>query len=257
VDPAPSESIFLGFLATNALAWTDGETNRLVRLLTTLAVKLAPFHLHMPAQIELVKTSGHEEGQAAYTRANAILLPPNQIRSASEDLLAHELFHVLSRQNPKLRKRLYRIVGFEQIPDVALPGDLARLKLTNPDGVQSVMIRVRLRDRSVPVMPILYSSATRVDNAQEGEFFDHLVFKLLPLREVEGRYSAQPSEGAVELLSPEEVTGFYEQIGRNTKYIIHPDEILADNFVHLLNQAPDLPNPAIVAELKRIFLAPD
>ena len=257
VDPAPSESVFLGFLSTNALAWTDAETNRLVRLLTTLSGKMAPFHLPMPARIELVKTSGREEGQAAYTRANAVLLPPRQIRSTSEDLLAHELFHILSRQNPELRKRLYRIVGFEQIPDVALPGDLARLKLTNPDGVQSVMIRVRLRDQSMPVMPILYSSAARVDNVQGGEFFDHLVFKLLPLREAEGTFSARTSEGAVELLAPEEVTGFYEQIGRNTKYIIHPDEILADNFVHLLHQTPDLPTPRIVADLKRLLLAPD
>ncbi len=27
------------------------------------------------------------------------------------------------------------------------------------------------------------------------------------------------------------ITGFYEQIGTNTQYIIHPDEVLADNFV--------------------------
>ena len=25
--------------------------------------------------------------------------------------------------------------------------------------------------------------------------------------------------------------GFYEQIGKNTQYIIHPDEVLADNFI--------------------------
>ena len=30
-----------------------------------------------------------------------------------------------------------------------------------------------------------------------------------------------------------ESAGFFEQVGRNTGYIIHPDEILAENFVKL------------------------
>ena len=43
---------------------------------------------------------------------------------------------------------------------------------------------------------------------------------------------------------------FYEKIGKNTNYVIHPDEILADNFVHLVMQDPDLMTPRIVDELR-------
>ena len=34
-------------------------------------------------------------------------------------------------------------------------------------------------------------------------------------------------------LNMEEVENFFEQIGKNTNYIIHPDEVLADNFIFL------------------------
>ena len=32
------------------------------------------------------------------------------------------------------------------------------------------------------------------------------------------------------LLDPEDLPDYHRRIGRNTNYIIHPDEILADNF---------------------------
>ena len=40
-------------------------------------------------------------------------------------------------------------------------------------------------------------------------------------------------------LNLDEVEGFYEQIQRNTNYIIHPDEILADNFIFLVQAKKD------------------
>jgi hypothetical protein len=51
------------------------------------------------------------------------------------------------------------------------------------------------------------------------------------------------------LLDPKQTPSFHQQIGSNTKYILHPDEILADNFMHLMMQKPDLPNPEIVNEM--------
>ena len=33
---------------------------------------------------------------------------------------------------------------------------------------------------------------------------------------------------------PEKEPAFLDKIGKNTNYIIHPDEILADNFVRLV-----------------------
>ena len=52
---------------------------------------------------------------------------------------------------------------------------------------------------------------------------------------------------------PDAVPDFAEQIGRNTKYIIHPEEVLADNFVFLLNGRIDLPTQRVVEEMGRIL----
>ena len=58
-------------------------------------------------------------------------------------------------------------------------------------------------------------------------------------------------DGQPHLLDAEKTASYHEQIGKNTRYIIHPDEILADNFVHLVNQTKDLPSPKIVASMRK------
>jgi hypothetical protein len=57
------------------------------------------------------------------------------------------------------------------------------------------------------------------------------------------------------LFEPSQVPGFSEQVGQNTKYIIHPEEILADNFVFLLNGRINLPSPRVVESMGRILQA--
>jgi hypothetical protein len=51
------------------------------------------------------------------------------------------------------------------------------------------------------------------------------------------------------------VPGYDAQIGANTKYVIHPEEILADNFVFLVDGRIDLPTPRVVEAMGRILQA--
>ena len=51
-----------------------------------------------------------------------------------------------------------------------------------------------------------------------------------------------------------DVSGYFEQIGNNTEYIIHPEEILADNFVILINKKKNVQNPTIVAAMKAVLM---
>ena len=44
------------------------------------------------------------------------------------------------------------------------------------------------------------------------------------------------NNGKTTLLKPDEAEGFFEQIGRNTSYILHPEETLANNFVFLITE---------------------
>ena len=43
------------------------------------------------------------------------------------------------------------------------------------------------------------------------------------------------------------------QIGRNTRYIIHPEEILADNFVLLVRGERKVRTPRIIDDLQRVL----
>jgi hypothetical protein len=49
------------------------------------------------------------------------------------------------------------------------------------------------------------------------------------------------------------VSGFYEQVGRNTEYIIHPEEILADNFAMLVMGDQNVPSPEILRKVQGVL----
>jgi hypothetical protein len=42
-------------------------------------------------------------------------------------------------------------------------------------------------------------------------------------------------------------------VGRNTDYIIHPEEILADNFALLMSGASGAPSPEIIKKLEEVL----
>ena len=252
-----TEKEFLEFAGSNVLPWSPGETNQLTAVLQAVRPRLAPWNLPFPSAIPLIKTSGKEEGNASYTRQNAVVLAQREVLATGhvlEDLIIHELFHVLSRHNPDLRKQLYRIVGFTPINEIAYPDALRPRKITNPDGVQSGWaINVTNQNQDLFAVPILFASTSQYNPTKGGEFFDYLIFKLLVVTNQGGRWQPKLMAGKPHLLEPQESQGFFEQVGRNTDYIIHPDEILAVNFVHLINGETNLATPRIVEEMKKVF----
>jgi len=149
-------------------------------------------------------------------------------------LIAHELFHIASRYDKAWRDAMYATIGFLPIEEVTLPLQFASLKITNPDAPRiDAAIKVQSDDSMVWVAPLLQSTVDHYAAAQGGEF--HKFLKLTWLEVARGE---QPP-GRAELTQPPrlretaQLGGFLEQIGRNTKYIIHPEEILADNFAQL------------------------
>ena len=59
--------------------------------------------------------------------------------------------------------------------------------------------------------------------------------------------------GKTVIYSIDQTEDFYDKIGKNTKYIINPEEILADNFAYMLMQKKDLPNPEIPQKIAAIL----
>ena len=90
-------------------------------------------------------------------------------------------------------------------------------------------------------IPILYARTPKYDPKKGGEFFDYLQFRLALVSP-----DAGPGSKA-RFVDVREVQGFFEQIGQNTDYIIHPEEILAENFSLLFVESSPVPTPAIPA----------
>ena len=254
-DRAVTEAEYLAFVGANVLEWTDEERAALSAAVESVEKRLRALAVPIPADVVLIKTTGREEGGAAYTRANAIILPLSMLQPAGklEHLICHELFHILSRRNASLRERLYGAIGFKQCKEAVLPPDLAPRRITNPDAPRNDhFIRVQLDGNEVAAVPVLFSRTPSYDAARGGEFFEYLQMQLLVAERVGDL--ARP-DGSRKLVPLEQVSGFYEQVGRNTSYIIHPEEILAENFAQLVLQQQDVRSPEIQEKLRRALVA--
>jgi hypothetical protein len=257
-DRDVSESEYLAFVARQAMDWTSSEKLRVMPILESFRAKTAALNLRFPPLILLLKTTGLEEGMAAYCRGPAIVIPAKLIdgdQTQLEPLIFHELFHVYRSHNPAERSALYKIVGFHVCPEIVLPPELSARKITNPDApLLDSFIQVRAGNSSVAATPVLFARTKRYDTKTGGEFFDSMVFKLLILaRPDSGFQPALLPDGGADLRSPADIPDYLDQIGRNTKYIIHPDEILADNFVLMINQVSSVPTPRIPQSMRTLL----
>jgi hypothetical protein len=258
-DREVSEKEYLAFVGKNVLAWTAAEKQKVVASFKGAGPELRSLSLPFPKKVLFIKTTGKEEGGAAYTRANAIVFPKDVLRGPSAGIrktICHELFHVLSRANPDLRHKLYAAIGFQKCREVAFPSGLASRKITNPDAPKNDhCIRLKVDGMDQWVVPILFSRTEKYDTERGGEFFHYLEFRLLLVERKKGSSSVKPMYDGEnpKLAGLHQVSGFFEQVGRNTGYIIHPEEILADNFALLVIRQGNLPSPEIIEKMKEIL----
>lgn len=249
------EAEFLEFASSSALKWELSEINIIRTAYENILPAIAHIQLPLPKSIYIIKTTGREEGNATYTRENAIIFPKRELylsESEIQRILAHELFHIASRKNPKLSRQLYETIGFHYCGEVILPPKLEKIKITNPDAPKNdYCINLRLGTERIVGIPILLSRSQKYDPSRGGEFFDYLKLAYLL---VEPNSSSTPPRVIYNGKEPKlvrlnEVSGFFEQVGQNTDYIIHPEEILADNFALLMVGSNRIRSPGV---LKRI-----
>jgi hypothetical protein len=258
-DKNVSEREFLSFVGNNVLPWDEAEKQKVANAFRSIQPRLEALSLLFPEKIYMVKTTGNEEGGAAYTRGNAIILPKAKLASdtrAIQELICHELFHILSRVNHDLRERLYGAIGFTKCNEVEFPVTLKSRKITNPDAPKNdYCIRLKVGSKESWAIPILFASTEKYDMSRGGEFFDYLNFQFLLVERSGNPPIIKPLFDGPQprVVSIQQVSGFFEQVGRNTKYIIHPEEILADNFVLLVLGEPNVPSPDVLDRIKRVL----
>lgn len=258
VEGETKTEAFLDFVSAQVRPWTETEAQTLRDMLASLKLRLEWVKVPWPAEILFIKTSNDDEGGNPYTRGSFIVLQERMLNGPGAKLdhvVPHELFHVLSRHNPSIRGKLYGIVGFELCNELSLPDSVAARRVTNPDAPRmDVMIEVEQQGRKLRVAPVLLSKVEKYSLADARPFpMGYLDFKFAELEEESGKMRIKSTNGSPVLLDPMSIKGFFEKVGRNTPYVIHPEEILADNFVIAVNEPSNIPTPRVVKELKAVL----
>ncbi len=254
---AVSEAEFLSFAAGQALDWPPAEVIKLSTSIAKISALLQPLQLPLPKEVWLVKTTGREEAETAYTRGNAIVIPRWYMDVAPDELeriIIHELFHVLSRNAPERRNALYAIVGYRDCGPLAWPPELAARRITNPDAPETrYCITLQRGGAPLTFYPVLFAKEETFDPALPGSYLERLLFKLLAVMGAGTTWTAGRAGDALVLLDAADVPEYFSTIGLNTRYIIHPEEILADNFILLVRGERNVRTPKILNELQRVL----
>ncbi|MDN0071942.1 hypothetical protein [uncultured Bacteroides sp.] len=249
------KSELLRLAMNETLNWSDEDKKKITAAFKSLQAKIDKQKLKIkyPHEIILVKTSMKEEmNVTAYTRKNWIALGEDFINKATKDnleyLLAHEMFHLLTRSDKNFKKSVYSVIGFEVTDrELFFPIDIVERKISNPDIEQyDSYAEFTIDGTKQKCSMIIYSDKAYTT----GGLGDYLNVGLIPL---DDNLIPLRTDGKTIIYGIDKAEDFYDKVGRNTKYTINPEEILADNFAYLLIQKKDLPNPEIIKNIAAIL----
>lgn len=239
------------FIADQARDWSKEDKQRMQEAADSLNshIKALNLSLTLPQEIRILKTTMAEEGGAGgYTRMDYIVVEEQIARMKPQQasyLLAHELFHVLTRNNPDFREKMYKLIGFNIVPEeFEVPADLRDVVITNPDVNRfDSYARFRIKSEERPCAMLIYANKPY----EGGSFFNYLTIGLMPLKD--GK--AEQKDGKTVIYGIKDAENFFEQVGRNTNYIINPEEILAENFAFLLTRKPVSGTPELIEKMRQ------
>ena len=248
-----SKQEFLKRMRAEVVEWNSRDIEVVENSVETLRDRMQAYRLPFPEQIHLIRVSNRVEQNAPHCRRTSVVLPDAFFKKQKKNaqVLAHELFHVLSSQNPELRDRLYQIIHFERSNKISLPETLQDQRLTNPDApVNEHVIHLMVDGNKTPAAPVILAKSKTF---RPGGVFANMDFKIMLLERKNGDFVARFSEGQPQLLSPREVPDYLDQIGRNTGYIIHPEETLADNFWMMLLGSDRIQDPWVIEQMRSVL----
>jgi hypothetical protein len=243
------EQDYLDFAASQAQDWTEAEIASLKLGINNVKSKIEEMglNLNFPENIDLIKSAMLEEGGAvSYTREEYIVVKG----AVEEDLIIHELFHILSRNNPGNRDALFATINFEKTNRITYPASIVHQVITNPDApFLDHSINLNFDGQQQDAVIILYAGK----DYEGGSFFEYINRKLM-LVEGEGTNKTPVLVNDMPVLKEfSDASDFYNKVGHNTSYTLHPEEILADHFVALLTER-SVPSPSFIEDMKAILM---
>jgi hypothetical protein len=228
-----NEQAYLEHAALQALDWNEREHRTWTTAVRRVGEALIGLELDLPDEVWLVQSTGDEDAGFPYTRGNAIVVPGLQLDEVW--LAAHELFHLVSREDPALSPSLYPLVGFSHFSGVEFPGELEDRRITNPDAFRlDDVVRIDTAEGPRDVVPILMSRLELPEALEQPVFASVLQLELLEV-DVAAERAVRDADGDASVLVVDE-TDYEARTSVNTGYVYHAEEVLADNFAHLLTR---------------------
>lgn len=231
---------YKSFLESDITSFTDSERSRLKGLLDECNASFYRQKIKINLdKIAIIKTKGKTYGpQAFFTREHAIMVPATQLKisdNALKSVLLHEIFHIMSRYDRVLKTKAYALIGFEPLPFAynVQNKNLNDRILLNPDGLSNDF-GIKLENGKGAYLwgvPLLHARhpGYRTDITN---YFEYINFEVYRLDEKRKLLTSLPNLSND--VPAEYFNNFFAKISDNTDYIIHPDEIMADNFMLMI-----------------------
>jgi hypothetical protein len=239
-DRAETLKDFRAFLKTEVLPFTEEDQEFIQQVMEEAFQYCNDIHASIfPERIRLIKIKTNHYGPSVYyTREDMILIPADALKrpNASDflDVMLHEIFHIYSRYHPEQKQQLYSLIGFQPVGQLDIPAPVAERMLYNPDGINlNWAIELDLQEKgtswAIPAIVSTYSNY----RPSLPMFFGYLRFGLFEAtcEEDLSRCTMIGTEDGFSTLGNTAMAPYFKKIKDNTQYIIHPDEIMADNFV--------------------------
>lgn len=242
---------FKTFSSSQIQDFTDDEKKALDAMITIVETRLDVLGIGLPPmeEITFIKSTMEDEGGAAgYTLGNTIYLScfflefladlwqgkqvytpdyGEYISLIAPGLIAHEIFHCLTRNNASFRQRLYSLIGFTVMDhNVEFGPSVRNMILMNPDverydnWAEFTINGEKRRCILVAVYECSYAEAAATNPG--ASFFDYSKSVLVPL------------DNPDTMIPIDEASDFYQVVGQNTDYLIAAEECIADNFGNLI-----------------------
>lgn len=241
---------FKAFAASQIKDFTEDEMKAIDAMITLVETRLDALGICLrPDEVVFIKTDINDEGGAAgFTHKKEIYLStfmvetivyalkgdtvyPSEyleyISNVFPWLLAHELFHCLTRNDPRFRQQMYSLIGFTVMDhEVEFGPTVRNLLLQNPDVERFdnwAEFTINGQKRQCILVPVYSCSfAEAAATNPNATFFDYMQCVLVPIDEPDTMFPI------------EQASDFYTVLGHNTDYVIAAEECLADNFGDLI-----------------------
>ena len=246
---------YLAFAKDQVIDWTDEEKDIIIRGMKEIEEIVLSNGWMMPPldTIVFIRTTMLEEnGIFSYTHGTQIYLgdfiqaytpeadEEGKIPDCFRTLLAHEVFHCLTRCNPDFRAKMYSLIHFTVVEnDYQILPSVWEYYISNPDVEHHNAWKTFVVDGKKVDCFAAFVTMKHFEKKDE-QFFRFATTALVPI------------DGSDVYYPKDQVSNFDEIFGTNTGYVIDPEECMADNFsyavIYGLNgpAGEGYPNPKII-----------